>query len=151
MNMNRIKITSYVLFALAAIGGGLWGRHAILTEPTPVDFKAFVIYDGGKAYMNIDSGRPFVPKAWFGRRAKRSDLDELLQQALAQPTNHPKGLILRDAFVEEVRFVLSQEHKGDYYRHFNSPENTWGDMCGRKGIALIRDGKAITGVVTELN
>jgi len=38
--------------------------------------------------------------------------------------------------------------KGDQLWKFRSPEETWWELCGREGIALVRKGKIIGAIVT---
>ena len=49
------------------------------------------------------------------------------------------------------RALMLRMREGDELRHFRSPPKSWQDMHGRAGIALVRNGKVIDHIVTELN
>lgn len=44
-----------------------------------------------------------------------------------------------------------QYQQGDQILSFTSPPETWAELCGRSGMALLRDGKVIDYVVTMMN
>ena len=77
---------------------------------------------------------PFPPVTWFG---------EVVDQASDELSKIPSGKIgpkIQALFVE-----------GDEWRRFCSPPDSWGRMCGREGVALVRRGKAIAYGVTRMN
>ena len=47
--------------------------------------------------------------------------------------------------------LLIEMIEGDELWEFCSPEETWRNLCGREGIALVRDEKIIRLIVTRLN
>lgn len=171
INRKKIRFCIVVLFGIVIISFGLVLRHKILAWPSsydypfgvpepisvfeilsdvwhePIDTRAYRAWDG--AYQDIDSPRPFVPKSCLGRRSSRKGVVQLLQDYQSMVKKDPRRKAT--GFEDELTFLLSIEKKGDVYRYFRTPNETWRCLCGREGIALIRNGKAITGVITSLN
>jgi len=52
---------------------------------------------------------------------------------------------------EDWRRLKAQMQPGDELWKFCSPAINWEYMCGREGFALLRDGKAISAVITKMN
>ena len=44
-----------------------------------------------------------------------------------------------------------QIQPGDEIREYCSPLWTWGSLCGREGIVIVRDGKVIGGMITRVS
>lgn len=44
-----------------------------------------------------------------------------------------------------------QFQQGDKILRFSSPSETWGQLCGRSGMALLREGKVIDYIITRMN
>jgi len=51
----------------------------------------------------------------------------------------------------EWKQLIAQMTEGDELWKFCSPEETWRNLCGREGIALVRDDQIINFIVTKLN
>jgi len=51
----------------------------------------------------------------------------------------------------EWQELLAEMIKGDELWEFCSPAETWENLCGREGIALVRNGQIIRFIVTRLN
>jgi hypothetical protein len=51
----------------------------------------------------------------------------------------------------EWKALIGQMLDGDELWEFVSPENTWQNLCGRAGIALVRDGEVIYVLITRMN
>jgi len=51
----------------------------------------------------------------------------------------------------EWKEFLTEMIEGDELWKFCSPEETWNNLCGREGIALVRNGQLINFIVTRLN
>ena len=49
------------------------------------------------------------------------------------------------------RELLAQMQPGDELWEFSSPPDTWAHLCGRAGIALVREGKIVASLVTLMN
>ena len=47
--------------------------------------------------------------------------------------------------------LLSRMHDGDELWEFSSGDQSWEDLAGREGIALVREGKIIDDVLTRMN
>ena len=140
------------VFSLALLLG-LWGRHRILrlpTEPEPIDLEAYRAYGGDTC--DVLSSRPLVPAEWLGGQAGRSEIESLpLEARVIEKTTLFRRTPLSERYEAELLFLLQAWQRGDEYRHFCSPEWTWMSLCGREGIALMRDGKAVAGAITGLN
>ena len=52
---------------------------------------------------------------------------------------------------EEWKELLKQMQEGDELWEFESPPETWENLAGRKGIALIRNCQVIAYIVTLMN
>jgi hypothetical protein len=83
----------------------------------------------------------FVPSTWlFGA----VDMDETERDWLDKPG--PYG-VPKHAW-EELKALMED---GDEIRAFSSPDDFWRNLAGRAGYALVREGKAIAGIVTFMN
>ncbi len=83
----------------------------------------------------------FVPYTWlFGV----VDIDEIERDWLDKPG--PYGVPKK-----EWMELKAQMKDGDEIRAFSSPNDSWNHLAGRAGYALVRKGKAITGIVTLMN
>jgi hypothetical protein len=47
--------------------------------------------------------------------------------------------------------LLAQMQEGDELWQFSNSQDAWAHRCGRAGIALVRNGKVVDSIVTELN
>jgi len=83
----------------------------------------------------------FVPSSWL---IESVDVDEIESDWLDKPG--PYGVPN-----EEWKKLKSQMKKGDEIRAFSSPRDFWENLAGRAGYALLREGKAIAGIVTIMN
>ena len=81
-------------------------------------------------------------------------------RGVAQPKALPQGE--RDEKIREIAsgfFNLRSEWEqvfgkigpDDEIWEFDSPGDHWVSLCGRAGIALVRAGEPIVGIVTEMN
>ncbi len=83
----------------------------------------------------------FVPYDWlFGA----VDMDEIERDWLNKPG--PYGVPKQEW--EKLKLLMKD---GDEIRAFSSPEDSWRHLAGRAGYALVREGKAIDGVITLMN
>jgi hypothetical protein len=83
----------------------------------------------------------FVPSEWL---LGCVDMDEIESEWIDKPG--PYG-ISREGWDQ----LKSQMQGGDEIRPFNSPPDDWINKAGRTGYALVRNGRAIDGVVTMMN
>lgn len=49
------------------------------------------------------------------------------------------------------RDLLARMQPGDEIWEFSSPPETWEDLCGRRGIVLLRGKEAVAWIVTSMN
>ena len=83
----------------------------------------------------------YVPFSWLFEPV---DVDEMESDWLDKPS--PYGVPS-----EEWKEFKSQMKEGDEIRAFSSPRDFWENLAGRAGYALVRKGKAISGIVTMMN
>lgn len=83
----------------------------------------------------------FIPDAWL---LDPVDIDEIEAGWLDKPG--PYG-VPSDEWAE----LKAQMKPGDEIRAFSSPPDSWENHAGRAGYALVREGRAIAGVVTMMN
>ena len=78
-----------------------------------------------------------IPEDWL---FKQITFDQIEQE------NPPLGFLNKD-WNELCR--LRQER--DELWEFDSPSDHWASLCGRAGIALVRDKHVVCAIVTEMN
>lgn len=83
----------------------------------------------------------FVPSSWL---LGVVDIDEIDRDWLDKPG--PYGVDR-----SEWEALKSQMEEGDEIRAFKSPSESWENLAGRAGYALVRDGRAIAGFITLMN
>ena len=49
---------------------------------------------------------------------------------------------------EELNNLKAQMQEGDELWIFNSPQEFWSGLCGRRGLCIIRDGEEVDSVLT---
>lgn len=85
------------------------------------------------------------------------DLDELDRESLRHRLAHwPRGKALKvhGRIAERKRpgaGVLARLREGDELWWYQTPPETWEMLCGREGLALVRDGKIIDFIFTAIN
>lgn len=47
--------------------------------------------------------------------------------------------------------VTGRREEGDELWEFNSPPETWANLCGRAGICLVQDGWIVDAVISKMN
>ena len=83
----------------------------------------------------------FVPESWLFDPV---DMKEIESEWIGKPG--PCG-VTSESWAE----LRSHTKKGDEIRAFSSPEDYWENMAGRAGYAVVREGRAIAGIVTMMN
>lgn len=83
----------------------------------------------------------FVPMAWLFDPVEVAEIES---EWLDKPG--PYGVPL-----DEWAKLKAQMKEGDEIRAFSSPSDSWVALAGRAGYALVREGKAIAGIVTMMN
>lgn len=92
---------------------------------------------------------PDIPRDWLTTQlvskatetADRSERDSQIQRISESMAN------LRTDWDR----IFGDIRPDDEIWEFDSPAEHWVSLCGRAGIALVREGAPIAGVVTELN
>ena len=82
---------------------------------------------------NPNCEKPFIPKEWL---IKKVPLQEMCD-------NYKK-----DVSWQRLKPLLFE---GDEIWYFDSPREYWNKLAGRRGYAIIRDGKIVGGFFTALN
>jgi hypothetical protein len=83
----------------------------------------------------------FVPTNWLFDPV---DMEEIESEWLDKPG--PYGVPSDEWFK-----LKAQMKEGDEMRVFSSPPNFWEHHAGRSGYALVRENRAIAGIVTLMN
>ena len=52
---------------------------------------------------------------------------------------------------QQWKALVARMVEGDELWEFNSPADTWQNLCGRAGIALVRNGEVIDAIITMMN
>ena len=90
-----------------------------------------------------------VPREWLEERISLIDLDRKLSEMQHLPEG-PVGLIFSPKRDEMARIKLRMR-KEDELWIYESPPETWIQLGGRRGIALVREGKPIETLVLTMN
>jgi hypothetical protein len=67
-------------------------------------------------------------------------------EALHMHEGHPFGSLNR-----EWNYLKSTMQAGDELWNFSSSRESWEQLFGREGVAVVRDGKPMIGIVTLMN
>jgi hypothetical protein len=86
--------------------------------------------------------------SWLQRQTtvEQAEADNMVSDQDLGPDPVPFGFINK-----EWRELLAQMQEGDELWEFESPPETWENLAGRQGIALIRDCKVVAVIVTLMN
>jgi hypothetical protein len=84
-----------------------------------------------------------IPKDWLQERATAAEAE-------AHHTS-PEWPVPFGALNAEWEQMLTQMQPGDELWSFASPRESWEQLAGRAGYALVRDGVAIAVLVTMMN
>ena len=90
-----------------------------------------------------------IPQEWLTKKLVCGTSDLLLQTERDQKISE-----ISSGFVNlwpEWKNFFGEIRLDDEIWEFDSPGDYWVSLCGRAGIALVRAGKPITGIVTEMN
>jgi hypothetical protein len=85
---------------------------------------------------------------WLRKRVtpEEAEASNMVRSEQLGPDPVPFGFVNAD-----WKELLAQMSEGDELWEFRSPPETWVRLCGSAGYALIRRGKVIASVETELN
>ncbi|MBN1798382.1 MAG: hypothetical protein JW822_07380 [Spirochaetales bacterium] len=86
--------------------------------------------------------------SWLQNRTtvEQAEADNMVTLEDLGPDPVPFGYIN-----EQWQEFLAQMREGDELWEFESPPETWDNLAGRKGIALIRDCEVVALIVTLMN
>ncbi|TWU32771.1 hypothetical protein Q31b_58140 [Novipirellula aureliae] len=88
-------------------------------------------------------------KSWL--HGDSMSVDELERQLGSNRTENRQQLESFGLGSKQWQRIKEQLQPGDKLYKFRSPPETWANMAGRAGIALVRDDKVIDTLVTALN
>src|ERR1035441_9922337 len=140
------------------------------TQYTDVQGRVFYYHQGGRIYLDggMDLGskvrftptrppRDAVPREWLRTRLEgRSEIEaHNLQRkwmGISADDEDDEGTAeSRARWSARWEEMISEMEPGDEIWHFASPEETWRQLCGREGFALVRKGQPIAAIVAFLN
>lgn len=90
-----------------------------------------------------------IPEEWLTTRLVSGST-----KAFAQSERDEKVRQIASGFVNlqsEWDQVFGKIGPSDEIWEFDSPGDHWASLCGRAGVALVRVGEPIIGIVTEMN
>ncbi|PVZ47998.1 hypothetical protein [Thalassobacter stenotrophicus] len=90
-----------------------------------------------------------IPKEWLTTMLVSGETKMFTQSARADKIDE-----IASAFVNlrsEWDQVFGKIGPNDEIWEFDSPGDHWASLCGRAGVALVRAGEPIIGIVTEMN
>jgi hypothetical protein len=85
------------------------------------------------------------PADWCRRTLSRADFEREYLSRRKKPQD------FRSLGSIEFTLFLLRLQDGDEIRAFSSPPETWRLMMGRAGIAIVRNGRAVTSLMTMMN
>jgi hypothetical protein len=89
-----------------------------------------------------------MDKNWLQRRVSVEEAEQ--QNMILDDRLGPKAVPF--GFMnEEWKAFVAQMVEGDELWEFTSPADTWQNLCGQKGIAIVRNGEVLSSLVTEMN
>jgi hypothetical protein len=96
-----------------------------------------------------------IPESWLKERLETTDVRELFERELMSLGLSDPGLQEWLAsgpspqWAEKWREFIGQMAAGDELWFFESPTETWGNLAGRAGYALVRSGHVIDSLVSR--
>jgi hypothetical protein len=89
-----------------------------------------------------------MDKDWLERRLT---IEEAEARNMVQDNRLGNEAVPFGFMNKEWKTLVARIVEGDELWEFNSPEDTWQNLCGRAGIALVRNGEVIDAIVTFMN
>jgi hypothetical protein len=93
---------------------------------------------------------PYPPAEWLRERIHIAEF-ERWTRATEHDLDEVMGEFVRGQNRRHWRDMKTRMLRGDELWIFRSPPDTWEQLCGRSGIALVRSGKPIAHLITEKN
>jgi len=127
-------------------------RRVIAAAGSSLAAKAFFNSGSVVKSQTLSSGYYVFPLAWL---EERISIEEAERRFTPMPDDRSsyvpqlrKPFGFRNARREELK---ARVQVGDEIWTFRSPPETWEDLAGRAGVALVRENKMIDAVVTAMN
>jgi hypothetical protein len=97
-----------------------------------------------------------VPASWLVEPLASLELDEAVRTELrhlgvSEATGQTLAQRLAASFRVEWLELTQAATPGDAVWYFRSPQQTWAELAGRAGFALVRDGVPVAALVTQLS
>jgi hypothetical protein len=89
-----------------------------------------------------------MDKNWLQRRVT---VEEAEQQNMILDDRLGRKAVPFGFMNEKWKAFIAQMVEGDQLWEFISPPDTWQNLCGRQGIAIVRNGEVLSTLVTEMN
>jgi hypothetical protein len=89
-----------------------------------------------------------MTRDWLTKRLTVQDIEaeHSVRDERLGPDPVPFGFI-----TDQWQALLARMEPGDELWAFSSPPETWQHLCGRAGIALVRNGEVIEAMTTMMN
>ena len=89
-----------------------------------------------------------IQKEWLSRKVTIEEVEQehSVTDSRLGPEPVPFGFS-NDSWVR----VIGRREEGDELWEFNSPPDTWANLCGRAGVCLVQDGWIVDAVITKMN
>jgi hypothetical protein len=97
------------------------------------------------------SERAFPPAEWLQQRMDPVAIDRYEEQHIAHRAAGSPALLLTPRHERDWDRMKLRMLPGDELWSFDSPSRYWQGMAGRRGIALVRAGRAIDHLITAMN
>jgi hypothetical protein len=123
-------------FALVSFWIALLGYGALFAAPAAI----------------ADETAPMIPKAWLIEKVTVAEAEAahpgIKDDRVARFPDAAKPFGFRHREWEEFKVQMLP---ADELWTFSSPPDSWGDLAGRAGVALVRNGVPIGTIVTVMN
>lgn len=88
---------------------------------------------------------------WLQRQIEVDELEEYFTPSPTVDLFTGERTVRGPNVPDEVNKMVDMMQDGDELWEFNTPDEFWNAMCGRRGMALVRDRKVIAASVTLMN
>ncbi|HLE17344.1 MAG TPA: hypothetical protein VI728_03560 [Syntrophales bacterium] len=105
-----------------------------------------MLLEGVQRFPDVYRSGYNFPYEILGRRLTLKEAQAELGVNIDITKDYPFG----DMDTREKLFFMRIK-KGDEIREFRTADSTWKYRCGRAGVALVRNGKIINGILTTIS
>jgi hypothetical protein len=127
-------------------------RGVIAAAGSSLAAKAFLNPGNAAKSQTVSSNDGVFPLAWLQERISIEEAERRFTPMLDDRTNHLPELRKPFGFVNgRWEKLKARVQTGDEIWTFRSPPETWEDLAGKAGVALVRENKVIDAVVTVMN